>query len=216
MERNSPTFLRQHRRRRSVDEGDFNADGWIDAYDLEILQQNWLLDADIASLSTNDFDVFPYFDSQTLLPQLSVRLNRKANLDGDRDVDGSDLKRILTWYGRNGFGDVDADGDTDGRDFLEWQRQYFEYNLKADFEVDAIVGSGDLDIWQTSYNANRGGDADGDGDSDGRDFLIWQRQFNAIIQDVLSGSFTVPEPHTVMLLLPFLMTLCINRTRRKI
>jgi uncharacterized protein (TIGR03790 family) len=196
-------------------EGDFNDDGEIDGYDLDILQQNWLVDAELATLWTSDFDVFPYFDNQTLLPQLSVRLNRKANLDGDRDVDRLDLKRILTWYGRNGFGDVDGDGDTDGRDFLAWQRQYFEYKLKADFEVDAIVGPGDLDIWQTSYNTNRGGDADGDGDTDGRDFLIWQREFKAVVPGILSSLLTVPEPQTVLLLLPLLMTLSVNRFRRK-
>jgi hypothetical protein len=150
------------------------------------------------------------------MPQLSVKLNWNANLDGDRDVDAADLNRILTSYGRNALGDVDGDGDTDGRDFLAWQRQYFEYNLKTDFEVDGIVGSGDLDIWQTSYNANRGGDADGDGDTDGRDFLMWQRQFNAVAQEIISSSLTVPEPHAAILLLPFLTTWWVIPTRRKI
>jgi len=83
----------------SYNEGDFNADGRIDANDFAILQQNWLIDAGIASLSSSDFDVVPYIGSQTLLPQLSIKLNWKANLDGDRDLDAADFNRILTWYG---------------------------------------------------------------------------------------------------------------------
>jgi hypothetical protein len=39
------------------------------------------------------------------------------------------------------------------------------------------VNGADLAVWQGAYGANANADADGDGDSDGRDFLIWQRQF---------------------------------------
>jgi hypothetical protein len=42
------------------------------------------------------------------------------------------------------------------------------------------VNSADLAVWQTAYGTNANADADGDGDSDGRDFLIWQRNFGQV------------------------------------
>jgi hypothetical protein len=43
------------------------------------------------------------------------------------------------------------------------------------------------------------GDADDDGDVDGRDFLVWQRQFTGALPVVASTS--VPEPSAICLAL---------------
>ncbi len=253
----------------SYNEGDFDGDNKIDLNDLEILQGNWMNRSGGSALTSSDFTIAPIFDQKSKLPELSVTLNRSANLDGDRVVDADDLALLVGAYGKNFLGDIDSDGDTDGRDFLAWQRQFYEYTLTADFEIDGVVGAGDLDVWQSSYASNRGGDADGDGDTDGRDFLtwqrqlssfnlsadfdfdgkvgsgdlglwlssyansaggdadgdgdtdgrdflIWQRQFSAIMQEVFSSSLTVPEPHSASLLLLLLPHLCARLVGRKV
>jgi uncharacterized protein (TIGR03790 family) len=187
-------------------DGDFNEDGTIDLADFNVLRENWLTDVTTASarLSISDFDVLPYFDPFLQSPQLLVELNWGANLDGDRDVDQDDLAILLSSYGKNAAGDADGDGDTDGRDFLIWQRQVQEYdsaNLTADFEVDSQVNGNDLDIWEFGYGKNAAGDADGDGDTDGRDFLIWQRQASGTTASEAPANQTVPEPGTALLLL---------------
>jgi uncharacterized protein (TIGR03790 family) len=187
-------------------EGDFNGDGMINLADFNILRENWLINVstEVARLSVSDFDVLPYFDPLSQSPQLFVELNWGGNLDGDRDVDQDDLAILLSSYSKTAAGDVDGDGDTDGRDFITWQRQYQVYdyaNLTADFEVDSQVNGNDLEIWESGYGENRGGDADGDGDTDGRDFLIWQRQASGTTASEPTGSQTVPEPGTRLLLL---------------
>jgi enediyne biosynthesis protein E4 len=45
-----------------------------------------------------------------------------GDLDGDGDVDSTDLVGWQTDFGVNGESDADGDGDTDGADFLAWQR----------------------------------------------------------------------------------------------
>jgi hypothetical protein len=48
---------------------------------------------------------------------------------------------------------------------------------------------------------NADGDADFDGDSDGRDYLIWQRQFGQSSMPLEGGSLAaVPEPAGFVLL----------------
>lgn len=69
---------------------------------------------------------------------------------------------------------------------------------KADFNQDLIVDSNDLADWRTGFGKATGsihgdGDADADGDVDGRDFLIWQRQYGSIVS-LLATQSTVPEP----------------------
>ncbi len=79
--------------------------------------------------------------------------------------------RTTTFF--NAFSaDFDQDGDTDGADFLAWQR-----------------GSGTL------INASRAsGDADGDGDVDDSDLAIWQAAFGGGAPAFSSLAVAVPEP----------------------
>jgi len=46
------------------------------------------------------------------------------DFNGDGDVDAGDLAVIQSGYGINGSGDSDSDLDTDGADFLVWQRSF--------------------------------------------------------------------------------------------
>lgn len=62
----------------------------------------------------------------------------------------------------------------------------------ADFDQNGVVDSDDLAKWSQAYSVNDDADADGDGDTDGRDFLIWQREFNGGTQSL--AALAVPEP----------------------
>jgi hypothetical protein len=67
----------------------------------------------------------------------------------------------------------------------------------ADFDRDGDVDSDDLDDWRTAYTDGTAlGDADGDGVSNGRDFLIVQRQFGL---GTVAESVVVPEPTSLSL-----------------
>jgi hypothetical protein len=73
----------------------------------------------------------------------------------------------------------------------------------ADFNEDTFVNGGDLVVWRSAFGINPNGDADADGDSDGRDFLIWQRQVGAssLSATTLGASAAVPEPQSALLAL---------------
>jgi predicted outer membrane repeat protein len=106
-------------------------------------------------------------------------------------VTGADFR---LWQRQFGVGDTfqeadfDGDGDCDGIDLTYYQLNaglnLGTLRIAADFDGDFDVDVHDLAFWQ----ANKGtgttheqGDADWDGDVDGRDFLIWQRQFGISI-----------------------------------
>ena len=73
------------------------------------------------------------------------------------------------------------------------------YNV-ADFNEDTFVNGADLTMWKGAFGLNANGDADGDNDSDGRDFLIWQRNFGATSSlPAGNGAFAaVPEPSAAL------------------
>lgn len=85
----------------------------------------------------------------------------------------------------------------------------------ADFNGDLLVNVMDLGTWQTNYGLADSailaqGDADGDQDVDGKDFLIWQRQYLASNQ--LAAPLAIPEPNTLLLAGLFILAL---KTRGK-
>ncbi|TWU29360.1 CRTAC1 family protein [Bythopirellula polymerisocia] len=70
----------------------------------------------------------------------------------------------------------------------------------ADFNGDGSIDITDLNWWHAAYGKDNSADADGNGITDGRDFLIWQRQFNPVITS-LGSHAAVPEPSSAALLL---------------
>lgn len=68
----------------------------------------------------------------------------------------------------------------------------------SDFTGDGVVNQADLSVWRNAYGVNANGDADGDGDTDGRDFLIWQKQVST---GALTSFKSVPEPASAILFL---------------
>ena len=87
-------------------------------------------------------------------------------------------------------GDFDADGDSDGADFLAWQRGFGTPSkavlTNGDSDFDGDVDNQDLGTWQQQFGQSSvpvasNSDFDGDGDFDGSDFLAWQRGFGTLI-----------------------------------
>jgi hypothetical protein len=72
--------------------------------------------------------------------------------------------------------------------------QNLRVDAAADFNGDFVVDAADLTEWRGGFGTAAGavngdGDADDDGDVDGRDFLLWQRQWAGA-----SALQAVPEP----------------------
>jgi hypothetical protein len=115
------------------------------------------------------------------------------------------------------WGATGADGDS----HLEHLRYIGEFlkelplalvpSSPADFNKNGRFDAGDLPIWQASYGLNAGGDADGDGDTDGRDFLLWQRQ--ATYVSSVGAISVVPEPEPLSLLI--IATMLVNVRRKE-
>ncbi len=177
---------------------DLNGDGLVNSLDLTLWQSSF------GESSHGDADGDGDTDGRDLLywqRQISVP---SADFDNNSIVDEHDLATWQISYGLNDDGDANGDGITDGRDFLIWQRQF--YQPSADFNRNGGIDEIDLGIWQDTFGTSAEGDADGDGDTDGRDFLFWQRQFTSV-----SGSFSqsliVPEPEALMVTVGFIMSL---------
>jgi hypothetical protein len=58
-----------------------------------------------------------------LTPLLTISYSMPSDFNDDGFVDGGDLAVWKQAFGKTSAGDVDKDGDTDGHDFLRWQRQ---------------------------------------------------------------------------------------------
>lgn len=171
-----------------IDPADFNADGRVNAFDLSIWQRSFGVDAGGDADGDGDTDGRDFLIWQQ---QQVPMLPPTPDFNRDQVVDELDLTRWQQSYGLHSGGDADGDGDTDGRDFLLWQRQF--RSVSADFNRDGFVDQQDLTTWQQSYGVNFNGDADYDGDTDGRDFLFWQRAFTPSVQATIHA---VPEPIT--------------------
>ncbi|MGI9429914.1 MAG: hypothetical protein ACR2NM_14730 [Bythopirellula sp.] len=73
----------------------------------------------------------------------------------------------------------------------------------GDFQHDGAVDELDLAIWNVGYGtagsaSQQTGDANGDTDVDGRDYLLWQRNFSPASGNPIA-SLTIPEPSTALL-----------------
>ena len=90
--------------------------------------------------------------------------------------------------------------------------------LPGDFDGNGVVNAADLAIWQTSFGVNGGADADDDGDTDGRDYLIWQRNLGRTWSSLssLASLAAVPEPNTAVFVATMLMTACLRRNRHDV
>ncbi|MBA3484328.1 MAG: pentapeptide repeat-containing protein [Pirellulales bacterium] len=80
----------------------------------------------------------------------------------------------------------------------------------GDFNGDSVVDGSDLANWKAGFGASgmatrTQGDADGDADIDGADFLAWQRQVGSTT--TVAATAAVPEPATLLLLLPGALTM---------
>jgi hypothetical protein len=62
-----------------------------------------------------------------------------GDYDGDAAVGAGDLARWAIGFGVDDKGDQDADGDTDGRDFLYWQRSHGNIGIQGNYQPSAIV-----------------------------------------------------------------------------
>jgi len=66
--------------------------------------------------------------------------------------------------------------------------------LPGDFNLDDIISTSDLQVWESAFDSTDLGDADFDGNTDGIDVLIYQENFQ-LVNGALGG--TVPEPATI-------------------
>ncbi|MEO2047106.1 MAG: hypothetical protein ABGX16_11095 [Pirellulales bacterium] len=144
---------------------------------------------------------------------ISVRDTIPGDYNLDRVVDGIDLAIWEDAYGPKADADVDEDGDSDGADFLVWQRFLgVELNVATvagDYNWDSVVSDGDLAIWESSFSIDGGADADEDGDSDGADFLVWQRNRGVGAAGIIAS--TVPEPDAILLMIAHIFPLFLLR-----
>jgi hypothetical protein len=133
-----------------------------------------------------------------------------ADLNHDGVYNAQDLPVWQTSYGVDDGGDVDGDGDTDGRDFLLWQQAAM--SNPADLNGDYVVDSLDLEQWQQSYAFLGSTDANHDGVVDQADYQIWEAENGlswnypyAMTAPPLSSQtatlqgWAVPEPTSVVL-----------------
>jgi hypothetical protein len=89
--------------------------------------------------------------------------------------------------------------------------------LAGDFDRNGIVDSGDLDEWlrtygrrTNTYNGFLSSDENRDGKVNGRDFLAWQRAYQALGGD--ANQLSVPEPASAVMAC---MVLCVAVLRRR-
>jgi len=131
--------------------------------------------------STDDFDLY----------QMQV-FSFFANAGTVLDIDIQSVK-IVDFVDS---ADFDFDGDRDGADFLEWQR-------------NAVNSSG------SAFLTN--GDANNDGNIDSLDFAVWESQFGVAppLSAVSTLSAAVPEPNSLLLLALGLSCLAGGRSSRK-
>lgn len=139
----------------------------------------------VSALHTNYIETEP--GSGVYLPE--------SNYDFDPDNPTDYLTSTSNFLNTNEFGTflVGFDGVGDAN-FAAYFNYTFPELDPADFDEDGDVDGEDLVDWQRNYGPFIGADADLDGDSDGHDFLLWQKALPPAGGLQASG---VPEPSSM-------------------
>lgn len=182
-----------------------------------------VLDIDLGGTTGGvDYDVVSVLGSVQLEGGLDVSLLHDDGVEFSPDF--GDIFEILTAAGgiTGEFAEVSLPQLTDG---LEWFVDYstsavtLDVLASADFNRDGAVDAMDLELWEAGAGITAGadkhdGDATNDGIVDGRDYLIWQRQFNMGFSSSFPGSQAVPEPDGLSWAVPLAFLIgCITRRR---
>jgi ELWxxDGT repeat protein len=105
------------------------------------------------------------------------------------EAEGTELFSSPLVRGFPAQGDFDEDRDSDGADFLSWQRSLGSRNRAVDGDGSGKIDGGDLVRWIQRFGsiATEPGDFDLDGVADGSDFLAWQRALGSTATPAGSG-----------------------------
>jgi hypothetical protein len=206
---------------------DFNGDGRVDSFDLTL----WERSRDISGPYDIDFDgdvdgrdflTWQRTYRPGLSPAQQVEFDL-ADLNDDGAVNGLDVEQWRNSYRISDSGDMDGDGDTDGRDFLIWQR--LPAAVDGDLNRDFLIDGFELESWTNSFGFESLTDANQDGVVDLEDYEIWEsengRTWNFPFADSsplnpqgLSALNSVPEPGAISLLTIGLMYAAGHRRRQ--
>jgi hypothetical protein len=93
-------------------------------------------DADISAISMSLHTAAKAMPGTAYFDNFRVLDGIPADFDNDGDIDSADLGSWRTAYGLTSVGNADGDGDSDGNDFLLWQR-----HLGKDFVPATPVAS---------------------------------------------------------------------------
>lgn len=128
-----------------------------------------------------------------------IALDQITNIDYDVIMETIVPTTTVDQFGDTGFFNVEGFN-------VQYEVSTASASFAADFDNDGDVDSDDLNVWQASYALDADGDADDDLDSDGRDFLIWQREYGSGIS-LLASAINVPEPSSLVLLIAGLQSI---------
>ena len=119
----------------------------------------------VVGVGDPDFDADGDIDGSDFLAwQRGYGSSNPASSDGDGNNDGNvdvaDLNLFDRDYGQGSLvvpdtGDYDSDGDSDGTDFLAWQRGVGQTASLStgDGNQDGVVNGADLQAWENAYDA---------------------------------------------------------------
>lgn len=156
----------------AVSKGDLNADGLINAADIDLLSAKTIASNPNFTPTSN----FALFD-----------------LNGDAAVDSSDISFLLNSILHRRSGDADLDGDVDAADLSALRTNLGGVNFSwtnGNFDGDGDIDAADLSIFRSNIGLPPPGLDEPAGDSG----------FNGIALFSTSSSASIPEPSTLALL----------------